>query len=89
MHRVPEQIYQQADVLFSTFVLFQTIQYITKNKVMETESRELAAVSRGKIKVGRREPTVNWRKCDECPLGFFGYPNCRKVTLAIRCPIFW
>ena len=32
-------------------LLLQTIQYITKNKVMETESRELAAVSRGKIKV--------------------------------------
>ena len=29
--------------------MVQTIQYITKNKVMETESRELAAVSRGKI----------------------------------------
>jgi hypothetical protein len=28
----------------------QTIQYITKNKVMETESRELAAVSRGRIR---------------------------------------
>ena len=58
MHRVPEQIYQQPDVLFSTFVLFQTIQYITKNKVMETESRELAAVSRGKIKVGS---TDDWK----------------------------
>ena len=58
MHRVPQQIHQQPDVLFSTFVLFQTIQYITKNKVMETESRELAAVSRGKIKVGS---TDDWK----------------------------
>ena len=58
MHRVPEQIHQQPDVLCSTFVLFQTIQYITKNKVMETESRELAAVSRGKIKVGS---TDDWK----------------------------
>ena len=41
-----------------TLVLFQTIQYITKNKVMETESRELAAVSRGKIKVGS---TDDWK----------------------------
>ena len=32
-----------------TLFHFQTIQYITKNKVMETESRELAAVSRGFI----------------------------------------
>ena len=36
---------------FFALLLLQTIQYITKNKVMETESRELAAVSRGKIKV--------------------------------------
>lgn len=38
--------------------LTETIQYITKNKVMETESRELAAVSRGKIKVGE---TDDWK----------------------------
>ena len=37
---------------------FQTIQYITKNKVMETESRELAAVSRGKIRAGE---TDDWK----------------------------
>lgn len=36
----------------------QTIQYITKNKVMETESRELAAVSRGKIRSGA---TDDWK----------------------------
>ena len=36
----------------------QTIQYITKNKVMETESRELAAVSRGKIRAGQ---TDDWK----------------------------
>jgi len=38
--------------------LTETIQYITKNKVMETESRELAAISRGKIKVGE---TDDWK----------------------------
>ena len=38
--------------------LFQTIQYITKNKVMETESRELAAISRGKIRAGS---TDDWK----------------------------
>jgi len=38
--------------------LTETIQYITKNKVMETESRELAAVSRGKIRAGQ---TDDWK----------------------------
>ena len=38
--------------------IFQTIQYITKNKVMETESRELAAISRGKIRAGS---TDDWK----------------------------
>lgn len=38
--------------------LTETIQYITKNKVMETESRELAAISRGKIKAGS---TDDWK----------------------------
>jgi len=38
--------------------LTETIQYITKNKVMETESRELAAVSRGKIRAGH---TDDWK----------------------------
>ena len=38
--------------------ILQTIQYITKNKVMETESRELAAISRGKIRAGS---TDDWK----------------------------
>ena len=42
----------------SNNIEFQTIQYITKNKVMETESRELAAVSRGKIRAGE---TDDWK----------------------------
>ncbi len=43
---VPKQAVLNICVCFSV----QTIQYITKNKVMETESRELAAVSRGRIR---------------------------------------
>ena len=45
-------------ILISNNITFQTIQYITKNKVMETESRELAAVSRGKIRAGE---TDDWK----------------------------
>ena len=45
-------------ILISNITPFQTIQYITKNKVMETESRELAAVSRGKIRAGE---TDDWK----------------------------
>ena len=30
----------------------QTIQYITRSKVMETETRELSSISRGKIRPG-------------------------------------
>ena len=33
-------------------VIFQTIQYITRSKVMETETRELSSISRGKIRPG-------------------------------------
>ncbi len=44
--KIPKQ------TVFNIYICFyvQTIQYITKNKVMETESRELAAVSRGRIR---------------------------------------
>ena len=44
--------------LLPNMTIFQTIQYITENKVMETESRELAAVSRGKIRAGE---TDDWK----------------------------
>ena len=37
---------------------FQTIQYVTRSKVMETETRELSSVSRGKIKP---QETDDWK----------------------------
>ena len=37
---------------------FQTIQYITRSKVIETETRELSSISRGKIKFGE---TDDWK----------------------------
>ena len=38
--------------------LFQTIQYITRSKVIETETRELSSVSRGKIRFAE---TDDWK----------------------------
>ena len=37
---------------------FQTIQYITRSKVIETETRELSSVSRGKIRFAE---TDDWK----------------------------
>ena len=51
------QIFLQ-QIFLTSANIFQTIQYITKNKVMETESRELAAISRGKIRAGS---TDDWK----------------------------
>merc|ERR1711923_385802 len=51
------QIFLQ-QIFLTSVNIFQTIQYITKNKVMETESRELAAISRGKIRAGS---TDDWK----------------------------
>ena len=42
-----------------TWILFlQTIQYVTRSKVMDTETRELSSVSRGKI---RPQETDDWK----------------------------
>ena len=40
------------------YVLLQTIQYVTRSKVMDTETRELSSVSRGKI---RPQETDDWK----------------------------
>ena len=40
------------------FVFLQTIQYITRSKVIETETRELSSISRGKIKYSE---TDDWK----------------------------
>ena len=40
------------------FYLLQTIQYMAKNRVVQTETRELASLNRGKIKPGE---TDDWR----------------------------
>ena len=40
------------------YFFFQTIQYITRSKVIETETRELSSVSRGKI---RFSETDDWK----------------------------
>jgi hypothetical protein len=37
---------------FILICLFQTIQYLARNKVLQTETRELASLSRGKIRPG-------------------------------------
>ena len=37
---------------------FQTIQYVTRNKIIETETRELSSVSRSKIRPG---DTDDWK----------------------------
>ena len=39
-------------------LLTETIQYITRSKVIETETRELSSISRGKIKYGE---TDDWK----------------------------
>ena len=39
-------------------ILLQTIQYMAKNRVVQTETRELASLNRGKIKPGE---TDDWR----------------------------
>ena len=44
--------------LYLFFFYFQTIQYITRSKVIETETRELSSVSRGKI---RFSETDDWK----------------------------
>ncbi len=43
---------------FPSFGDAQTIQYMAKNRVVQTETRELASLNRGKIKAGE---TDDWR----------------------------
>ena len=45
-------------MIYIFIFLFQTIQYITRSKVIETETRELSSVSRGKI---RFSETDDWK----------------------------
>ena len=45
-------------ISISSFVFLQTIQYITRSKVIETETRELSSISRGKIKYSE---TDDWK----------------------------
>ena len=50
------EIYGALNLRF--FFALQTIQYITRSKVIETETRELSSISRGKIKFGE---TDDWK----------------------------
>ena len=44
---------------YSTCMLFQTIQYMAHSKVLQTETRELASLSRGKIRPGESDEWKN------------------------------
>ena len=50
--------FSQNRTIIVNFYRFQTIQYVTRSKVMETETRELSSVSRGKIKP---QETDDWK----------------------------
>jgi len=52
-------INQESTVILVVGFFFQTIQYVTRSKVMETETRELSSVSRGKIKPGEADDWKN------------------------------
>lgn len=47
------------DVEFVFLYFFQTIQYVTRSKIIETETRELSSVSRGKIRNGEADDWKN------------------------------
>jgi hypothetical protein len=72
---------------------FQTIQYLARNKVLQTETRELASLSRGKIRPGDGDewkneqlyvpplPPTNLRGCHLIKIQYDVYVSIRNFTL--------
>ena len=81
---------------------FQTIQYITRSKIMETETRELSSVSRGKIKSNSTDdwkneklfvpplPPTNLRGCHVIRIQYDVFVSAKKWAQGdrIRSPAF-
>lgn len=69
----------------------QTIQYMAKNRVVQTETRELASLNRGKIKAGE---TDDWRneQLYVPPLPPTNLRGCHIIRIQydvfVSCPIF-
>lgn len=76
----------------------QTIQYMARNKVVQSETRELASLSRGKIRPGESDdwsneqiyvpplPPTNLRGCHLISIQYDVYVSIRKVKSRVSSP---
>ena len=77
-----------ASVLNLRFFALQTIQYITRSKVIETETRELSSISRGKIKFGETDDWKN-EKLFVPPLPPTNLRGCHLIRIQYDVFVSW
>lgn len=80
--------------------LTETIQYMARGKVVQSERRELASLTRGKIRPGESDewsneqlyvpplPPTNLRGCHLIKIQYDVYVNNSNINLKIYLPLF-